>query len=326
MNTLPPQRLNHTVWKGVEEQLKQIFYTLVFLPVMDIITKNTAQSIELKYTPGSLLALMEALRTGQVQYVDGEFTGKFNVAISSDLRSIGGTFNAKTKVYSVPIGAVPGAVKAEAANYLITAQAVHATILRELNEISDRLDERLSKVNVDAYGALDGIEQGFKKSAEALQVNPQLDASRKKQLAKDYNESLKLPIKDFTQQSIGQLREAVEDNSMEGYRFDRLIRVVKQRYGVTANKAKFLARQETSLFMSKYRQQRFTQAGVTHYQWQTAHDERVRDSHKSLNGRIFSYASPPVTDRHTGAKNNPGEDYNCRCLDLPVLDKVAEYV
>jgi SPP1 gp7 family putative phage head morphogenesis protein len=230
-------------------------------------------------------------------------------------------FDYRTSTFKAEIGKIPGAVLSAASEYRSTAHEAHAAIKRKLDDIQHRLDERLAEYDVDPYGALEKIEVGFKKSAQALEVQPTLDSVRAAQMARDYNKSLKLPIKKFAQDSINTLREAVDDNAMEGYRFDRLKDMIKQRYGVTASKAKFLARQETSLFMSKYRQQRFDQAGVKTYRWSTAHDERVRSDHKHLNGRVFSYDNPPITDTATGARNNPGEDFNCRCLDIPLLDK-----
>lgn len=93
-----------------------------------------------------------------------------------------------------------------------------------------------------------------------------------------------------------------------------------QQYGASKAKAKFLARQETSLLMSKYQEERFKDLGITHYKWSGADDQRERPDHKLLNGKIFRFDDPPVTNRSTGAKNNPGEDFNCRCIAIAIVD------
>jgi len=80
-----------------------------------------------------------------------------------------------------------------------------------------------------------------------------------------------------------------------------------------------IARQETSLFVSKYREERYTGAGITEYIWSTSKDQRVRPDHAALDHQVFSWDSPPVTDRATGKRNNPGADFGCRCLALPVI-------
>lgn len=55
------------------------------------------------------------------------------------------------------------------------------------------------------------------------------------------------------------------------------------------------------------------------YKWTSQRDNRVRETHKKLNGKLFSYKSPPTTidkygNEHTG---NPGTDWGCRCYEIP---------
>lgn len=320
--------MKDSYWEDVEDQLKTIFYELVFAPLMDLLRKTNPQMKEIDTlfnAAGAPHNVMVAIRSGRVQYEEGVFSGDFSVAISKELRSLGATFDHRSGVYRLSAAQVPPAVRAEAASYQMTARKLHEDIQRRLNEIQKSLDGMIEKKNIDPETTIRHIDEGFKTSAKLLEVQPKIDRSRALELATDYNKNMKLYIKDFSKQSIVSLREAVEKNAQEGYRFDKLAEVIRHRYGVTANKAQFLARQETGLFMAKYRKQRFDQAGVRRYRWSTAHDERVRDSHKHLNGRVFAYDQPPITDRSTGARNNPGEDFNCRCVDIPMLEGAAEY-
>jgi len=105
----------------------------------------------------------------------------------------------------------------------------------------------------------------------------------------------------------------------QGFRADETSKIIQAEFGVSKNKAKFLARQETSLLVSAYREQRYTDAGIREYIWQSSHDERVRKSHKELNGRKFSWDNPPIVDPATGRKAHPGEDFGCRCIAVPVI-------
>jgi SPP1 gp7 family putative phage head morphogenesis protein len=328
LKTLPPQPLREQYWSDIEAQLKTMFYDIVFAPLIEIIRKTTPQANHLKEiynAGGNLTSILVAIRSGRVQYLDGVFAGDFSVAISKDLRTLGATFDHRTKTFKMPVAEVPEFVRAEAALYQTVAKSAHEEMLRRLNEIELDLAKASGIPDIDAESAIRSIEKGWQKSARLLEVQPKLDRERTEALAADYNKNLKLYIQKFSQDSVKNLREAVEGNAQEGYRFDNLTEVIRHRYGVTANKAKFLARQETGLFMAKYRKQRFDQAGVRKYKWSTAHDERVRDSHKHLDGRVFAYDQPPVTDRATGAKNNPGEDFNCRCLDIPILEQDLQY-
>lgn len=322
MKTLPPQTLRDIYWQDVEDQLKSIFYEIVFAPVMEVLRKANPQVKKLpqEIRNAGWSALIAAIRSGQVQYQEGEFSGQFNVAISKDLRSLGASLDGKMKVYKLPVEQVPAAIRAEAAAYQETARAAHKAVNEVLDKVQQRLDDLIKNNPIDAEETVRRMEKGFERSADILKIQPKLSKDATARLSQDYTKNISLYISDFSKQSIQNLREAVENNALEGYRFDRLTEMIRHRYGVMANKAKFLARQETSLFMAKYRKQRFGDAGVQRYKWSTAHDERVRHSHKVLNGRIFSYDDPPITDPTTGARNNPGEDFNCRCVDIPILE------
>lgn len=295
---------------------------------MEIIRKANPQAkdmMELLNAKTSNGPLLAALRSGRVQYTNGVFSGDFNLAIVRVIREMGAVVNIRSNTYHLNPANTPAWVLAEAASYQTKAKATHGLILGKLEEIQGELDKLVDGHPVDADDAIRHVEKGFKKSAELLEVNPKLTPAMNQMISRDYSKNLSLYIKDFSKQSITALREVVEDNALQGYRFDRLTEMIRHRYGVTANKAKFLARQETSLFMSKYRKARFTEAGVKRYRWSTAHDERVRSSHRHLNGQIFSYDQPPITDNATGAHNNPGEDFNCRCVDIPILEKSAAF-
>ena len=69
---------------------------------------------------------------------------------------------------------------------------------------------------------------------------------------------------------IGEIRAMVATNAKAGYRFDSLVDRIQNRYSVTKNKAEFLAQNETSIYTSKVREQRFGDVGVTEYIWQSS--------------------------------------------------------
>jgi SPP1 gp7 family putative phage head morphogenesis protein len=94
---------------------------------------------------------------------------------------------------------------------------------------------------------------------------------------------------------------------------------IRNEYNVTRNRAKFLSRQETSLLVSKYREENYREAGIVYYRWSTSNDQRVRHDHRELNGNIFRFDEPPVVDQKSGRRGNPGEDFSCRCIAIPLL-------
>lgn len=305
----------------MERQLKEIFYLIIFKPAMDVVkASNPKHDPVVQIRNAAEDPLREALAEGRVQYQGGVFSGQFSAAIGVTLRSIGAVHDKRAKVYRLDAGKVPAWVKAEASTYQERAKAAHRLILEKLNETREQLHKTVNEYRVDANETIGRIDKGFEKVGRELEVMPQLSEDSKGRLSAEYSHNMKLWIEKFSKKQIEAMRVTVEENATEGYRFDRLVKGFKMKYGVTARHAKFLARQETGLFMAKYRQERFQEAGVRRYKWSTSHDARVRHSHKDLDGRTFSYNQPPIVDMATGRKGNPGQDYNCRCVDMPVLE------
>jgi SPP1 gp7 family putative phage head morphogenesis protein len=109
----------------------------------------------------------------------------------------------------------------------------------------------------------------------------------------------------------------------EGRRYESLAKDIEGRLDVTQRHAEFLAIDQTLKLNAAITQGRMEAAGVTSYVWTTAGDERVRESHQKLDGQQFDFDDPPETNED-GDKNNPGEDFRCRCVAYPVIPEVDD--
>lgn len=87
---------------------------------------------------------------------------------------------------------------------------------------------------------------------------------------------------------------------------------------VTLHRANLIARTETARANAALTQVRAEQVGSVGYIWQTAGDSAVRDEHRKLNGKFFTWDSPPVAAKD-GTRAHPGGTYNCRCWASPVM-------
>lgn len=119
-----------------------------------------------------------------------------------------------------------------------------------------------------------------------------------------------------------QLTEMFRSAQAKGERHETLVERVQGITGAGFKRAKLIARDQTVKHNAVIRQETARSLGITHYIWRDSGDEAVRPFHKRLRGKKFAYADPPVTDAY-GHRNNPGEDYNCRCVDEPVVDLFA---
>lgn len=122
--------------------------------------------------------------------------------------------------------------------------------------------------------------------------------------------------------------ERVSRYAREGGRVETFAREIAERYKVSDSRARLIARDQVLKANSDLTRIRHEEAGVTRYIWSTSRDERVRGNptgkwpdglHYQLEGRVFSWAEPPVTNKK-GDRNHPGQDYQCRCVAIPVLD------
>lgn len=321
-------------FSDVERQLLALFFDVLFKPIVAILRPALGKEAEIRNAPAD--ALTSALRSGRVQYADGVFSGRLSATISGALRDLGATFDKRAGVYNLPISKVPPWVIAQATAFNSKAQALHEQVVSELDRVQETLNVQLFDRPVNLAPTVSKIESEWRTAAEQLEIKPTLLPSALETIRREWAETAKLPIKKFAVEEVQALRKTVQDNAERGYRIDRLLQGIGSRYGVSQRKAKFLARNETSIFMSKFRRERFQEAGVRRYTWSTSEDSRVRPAlgltpkerehagnHRRLNGKVFFFNSPPVVDPNTGRRKNPGEDYNCRCVAIPVLDEAV---
>lgn len=311
MKQLRPLPLRPSYYRDVEREVLEALYELIFAPLMAEI-KEYRKPPELTNAAGALEA---ALKTGRLQYVNGMFIGKLNAALTKELRALGAHFDKTRRAYTLAIGLLPIELKAAAAFARQRDEMMHKSLEAVLGKMDGEVDEKLKGFTFNP--SVSKMAQDFDSTAKQLEVKPDLTEGAKEKLKAEYNDNMRRYIKDFSQQQIADLRKRVEDNAMSGMRYDSLVKMLRERYSVSNTKAQFLARQETALLMSGYHKARFKSAGITHYRWSAR--PNARPDHKALDGKIFAYDNPPITDKSTGARNNPGEDFNCLCIDVPLV-------
>jgi SPP1 gp7 family putative phage head morphogenesis protein len=97
---------------------------------------------------------------------------------------------------------------------------------------------------------------------------------------------------------------------------------IRERFGVTKKRAALIATDQVGKLNGELNQLRQTNLGVRRYRWSSSQDERVRKSHRKLNGSIQTWKDPPVVDQRTGERGHPGQPIRCRCQPIPIIDDV----
>lgn len=294
-------------YSAVDTRLRRYFYEAFFAPLFESVAaprifKNAAPS-----------PLVRAIEAGRVTYQDGVFSGRFTMAMYSELSSFA-RFDSRSRTWKGRPG--PGVLSA--------AMSANAKRRDLLDAVRAKIDELEDRVNLTIETLSFGLDLPLFAMDQAvlgtlpIGIVPHLDERTAEKLRAEYNESQRLNIKNWQPEQIARLRDVVEKYQTTASD-EALTDVIMREWGVSANKASFLARQETSLFFSKFSRNRAADAGVRRYKWSTSHDERVRVSHRELNGTEHGIDDPPVVDKKTGRRAHPGEDFNCRCAAIWVL-------
>lgn len=94
---------------------------------------------------------------------------------------------------------------------------------------------------------------------------------------------------------------------------------IEERHGVSERHARLIARDQIGKLNSQLTQARHDEMGVSRFRVRTRGDDKVRDSHRPLNGKVFSYDDLPIVD---GEEFIPGRPICCRCEQEPVFDDI----
>lgn len=331
MKFAPPLPLKKKYYKAIEQEINRLFYEVIYRQLIRALQMpagginnspnriNSHWRARYREVMNSQTALEAAIRSGKVYFEDGLFKGKFNSHTSKALRAIGASFNPKSKTWSFK-GVLPPVLSIARADAESRFTALKRSLVSALDGIDPTLIDGISDIPDLFTRTVDEMEDEYQKAVKSITITPRLTAAQRGIMTAEYSMSLDKYIKDWIGENVLELRGIVEKNALAGQRSGALVQLIQENYAVSKRKAEFLARQETSLFMSKFREARYKAIGSSRYKWSGSMDEREREDHRLLEGKIFSWDSPPVTNLKTGARNHPGEDFGCRCLAIPVFD------
>ena len=125
-------------------------------------------------------------------------------------------------------------------------------------------------------------------------------------------------IRSLPNEELERVSQIIQRNLQEGKRYREISSDIQKSFGITRRRATLIARDQTTKLNSSLTKLRQQEIGVEEYIWQTSGDERVRATHKAHDGKKFRWDSPPKNTGH------PGQDINCRCNAIAVLDGILD--
>ena len=126
-------------------------------------------------------------------------------------------------------------------------------------------------------------------------------------------------IKTIPHDTLSKMRDIVYDGYVSGKTTTDMMKDIRRVYRVSKRRALFIARDQIAKLNGAIQRAQQMDAGIKEYIWSTVRDERVRKSHRELNGKKFSWDEPP--ENSDGRKCHPGQDFRCRCIGRPVFER-----
>lgn len=314
---------------GYKKEYERVIANQIIIWLWSNIFKECFTILRSKTVANASNKLIEALNAGLIYYQDGAFYSsrvKFSNEIAKELEGIGAKYSKYRKAYVIDKSKLPietlwaiDTAKAVTAQKVSTIQAYLTYQLGRLGDLEKKLvfDEAVNQIMLDLQKRL---YNNAKKQKIEL-ITPKLTEFRRNEIAKRYTENLDFWIKDWLPQDIIKMRETVGQMAINGKSRKDIENYIVKEFGKDQRKARFLARNESAIATTSYLQAKYKDEGFTHYKWITNLDGRERESHRELNGKVFSFDNPPIIDERTGQRGLPAETYNCRCLMSPVINK-----
>lgn len=320
---LPVIREHHEDYEELEEAISRFFRQEIYYPLLEELGVRDLRSIQ-NAREEDLDILARALASGQLRFYRGVFTGRLSSKISRGLRSLGAKWDVRQGSFRIPHRDLPPQIQIAIGASEAKFERVVRSMTEQLKDVSP--EQVAARLDLTPYfdRSIFRVGKDIADSLTAIKVEPQLSKIARRRLAEEYGQTLYLPIQDFLKKETEALRLRITQHAFAGGRYETLAKEIQASYGVSQRKAKFLARQETSLLMAKFKQVRYEEAGSEGYFWgcvKMPHQQKgqpyqpgcVRYYHAKNEGKYFSWREGAVVN-DKGERKHPGQDYGCRCF------------
>jgi len=140
-------------------------------------------------------------------------------------------------------------------------------------------------------------------------------------------------ISDLNNKFLDNINNDILNNITENSSQKDIDFIINDRYKKAIKSADNISSDEILIATGVLAEERQRTLDVEIYQWQTMRDERVRLSHKNLQGKYCTWNNPDLyADTLEEARNgewktrtaememlHPGRAYGCRCFALPII-------
>lgn len=311
--------IKETYFALIRKKLLKYLRDMLYQPIFDMATVD----IKAVNEQSDEEVIIEALKKGKIYYSDGAFTApeRFSNKIAKILEKWGAKYNKYKKEYRLEDYNIPDQVHIAIAQTKIQQEEKARAIDEFLKEFQKNLDTYIDKMIFDneVITILDDAGRELKKNVKRVAtIDVELSEAQKEEIATNYTNNMQFYIKNWAEERIPEMREKVRRLVLEGMRPTAVEELLQKEYKIGADKARFLAQNETSIVLSEIKKVQYQEMGSIGFTWNTILDNRERPRHHKLNGQFFTWDNLPIIDEK-GNRGLPGQTYNCRCGLTPVF-------
>lgn len=198
--------------------------------------------------------------------------------------------------------------------FLSAGQSLWEKILSMLEDVisSDAQVKSDQAVLAQAFSHIDRTtREGLQKQIERLTGQSLwLGVYATKLLDSFIDEHQKL-IKSVQREHIEKIGLAIKRGIREGRLQKDLTKEIQQMTSIGKRRAQLIARNAPLQYSGALTKHHQMSAGIKSYIWQSSRDERVRDSHRRLDGEVLNWEGPGP---------HPRSEVNCRCDAVPFVN------
>lgn len=125
-------------------------------------------------------------------------------------------------------------------------------------------------------------------------------------------------VKSLGNKSLDELEKLVTRAYADGTRAETLAAQIADRWQISERHARLIARDQIGKLNGQITMMRHQELGLDRYKWLSVADGRVRPTHRTRHGKVFSYSGKDA------APARPGEEIACRCMGEPMLADIED--
>jgi SPP1 gp7 family putative phage head morphogenesis protein len=118
-------------------------------------------------------------------------------------------------------------------------------------------------------------------------------------------------IKSVQREHLDKINLALKRGIREGHLQKDIAKDIHRMTDMSKRRAQLIARNAPLHYSGALTKHHQMNAGIKSYMWQSSRDERVRDSHRARNNKVYSW---------NDLGPHPRSEVNCRCDAIPLLN------